>query len=147
MPSDGSEVWDVYRDEMLGARQARSRPELRRRRHERRSTSRDDVEQGWDAACAPFALHEMNAYGEWMASARHRPRSAATSPPTTPRRCSATGQYRVLTPDDLVAEDPREAASTGFTLFHPLMGGVPPVMGWESLHLFEHEVLPRLAEG
>jgi hypothetical protein len=49
----------------------------------------------------------------------------------------------VLTPDDLVAEV-REKGEYGFTLFHPLVGGVPPAMGWESLHLFEHEVLPRL---
>ena len=37
-----------------------------------------------------------------------------------------------------------EKGDDGFTLFHPLMGGVPPAIGWESLHLFEHEVLPRL---
>ena len=55
----------------------------------------------------------------------------------------ATGQYRMLTPDDLVAEI-REKGEYGFTLFHPLVGGVPPAMGWESMHLFEHEVLPRL---
>jgi hypothetical protein len=29
-------------------------------------------------------------------------------------------------------------------LLHPLMGGIPPELGWESLELFERQVLPRL---
>ena len=84
----------------------------------------------------------MNAYGQWMASAGiGREGGYVTTDDTEALR--ATGQYRVLTPDDLVAEI-REKGEYGFTLFHPLVGGVPPAMGWESLHLFEHEVLPRL---
>ena len=35
----------------------------------------------------------------------------------------------------------------GFTIFHPMAGGVPPAMAWESLHLFEREVLPQLGSG
>jgi hypothetical protein len=58
----------------------------------------------------------------------------------------ATGQYRVLTPDELVDEI-RAKGEFGFTLFHPMAGGVPPAMAWQSLHLFEHEVLPKLAGG
>jgi hypothetical protein len=27
---------------------------------------------------------------------------------------------------------------------YPLCGGIPPELAWESLHLVEHEVLPRL---
>jgi hypothetical protein len=55
----------------------------------------------------------------------------------------ATGQYRVLTPDDLLAEI-RAKGDFGFTVFHPMAGGLPPDRAWESLRLFEHEVLPRL---
>jgi hypothetical protein len=29
-------------------------------------------------------------------------------------------------------------------MLHPMVGGVPPALAWESLHLFEHEVLPAL---
>jgi len=54
-----------------------------------------------------------------------------------------TGQYRVLTPDEMVAEL-KEKGPFGFALFHPMMGGIPPELAWESLHLFEREVLPRL---
>jgi len=28
--------------------------------------------------------------------------------------------------------------------FMPLLGGLDPDLAWESLHLFEHEVLPKL---
>ena len=138
MPSDGS-IWDVYREEMLALGKPDPGPFVGG------DTSAfhlaHDVEQGWEQY-APFALHEMNAYGQWMASAGiGREGGYVTTDDTEALR--ATGQYRVLTPDDLVAEI-REKGEYGFTLFHPLVGGVPPAMGWESLHLFEHEVLPRL---
>jgi alkanesulfonate monooxygenase SsuD/methylene tetrahydromethanopterin reductase-like flavin-dependent oxidoreductase (luciferase family) len=138
MPSDGS-IWDVYRDEMLALGKPDPGPFVGG------DTSAfhlaHDVEQGWKQY-APFALHEMNAYGQWMASAGiGREGGYVTTDDTEALR--ATGQYRVLTPDDLAAEI-REKGEYGFTLFHPLVGGVPPAMGWESLHLFEHEVLPRL---
>ena len=32
----------------------------------------------------------------------------------------------------------------GFVLFHPMMGGIPPELAWESLHLFASDVAPRL---
>jgi hypothetical protein len=32
-------------------------------------------------------------------------------------------------------------------LLHPLMGGLPPALGWASLELFEQKVLGRLRAG
>ena len=129
-----------YREEMLALGQARSRP-VRRRRHQR-LPPRATTSSRAGSSTRRYALHEMNAYGQWMASAGiGREGGYVTTDDTEALR--ATGQYRVLTPDDLVAEI-REKGEYGFTLFHPLVGGVPPAMGWESLHLFEHEVLPRL---
>jgi len=32
-------------------------------------------------------------------------------------------------------------------ILHPLMGGIPPDVAWESLDLFERDVLPRLRPG
>ena len=51
-----------------------------------------------------------------------------------------SGMYEIVTPDaavDLI----RERGGAGFK---PLMGGLDPDIGWECLHLFESDVLPRL---
>jgi alkanesulfonate monooxygenase SsuD/methylene tetrahydromethanopterin reductase-like flavin-dependent oxidoreductase (luciferase family) len=102
-----------------------------------------DKEKAW-AQIAPYGLHEMNAYGQWMDEAGlttvggYRPVADADA-------LRETGQYRVITPDEMVAQL-KAAGPAAFALFHPLMGGIPPELGWESLHLFEHEVLPQLGE-
>jgi hypothetical protein len=48
----------------------------------------------------------------------------------------------VLRPKELVAElsgpGPRSPA------VHPMMGGIPPEIAWESLRLLEREVIPEL---
>jgi hypothetical protein len=100
-----------------------------------------DAEQGW-RDFGPFAMHEMNAYGQWMVEAGVGA-AGGYEPVADVDALRATGQYRVVTPDELVAE--LEAKGPfGFTMFHPLVGGVPPEMAWESLRLFESDVLPRL---
>jgi len=53
-----------------------------------------------------------------------------------------TGQFRVLTPDQLIAE--LKAAPVPFPNFHPLVGGMPIDLAWSSLRLFERDVLPAL---
>ena len=37
-----------------------------------------------------------------------------------------------------------EGGPFAFSMFHPLVGGLPPEAGWRSLRLLEREVLPRL---
>jgi len=100
-----------------------------------------DAEQGW-AEYAPYAMHETNAYGAWMEEAGLGS-SGAYARFADAEALRATGQYRVLTPDALLAEIEAKGPF-GFTMFHPLCGGVPPAMAWEGLRLFEHDVLPRL---
>ena len=138
MPSDGS-IWSVYRDEVLALGKPDPGPFLGG------DTSAFhvalDVEQAWKEY-APFALHEVNAYGEWMAAAGIG-REGGYEVTADADTLRATGQYRVMTPEELVAEI-QAKGELGFTLFHPMAGGVPPAMAWESLRLFEHEVLPRL---
>jgi alkanesulfonate monooxygenase SsuD/methylene tetrahydromethanopterin reductase-like flavin-dependent oxidoreductase (luciferase family) len=51
--------------------------------------------------------------------------------------------YRVLTPEQAV----ELARATGTLIFHPLVGGLDPELGWASLQLFADRVAPRLAEG
>lgn len=98
-----------------------------------------DVDAAWDAI-GPYVLHEANAYGAWAAAA-----GADTGYVQAPDvdALRATGQYKVVTPDELVRRL-REQGDVAFALFHPLMGGIPPEVGWESLRLLEHEVVPRL---
>jgi alkanesulfonate monooxygenase SsuD/methylene tetrahydromethanopterin reductase-like flavin-dependent oxidoreductase (luciferase family) len=55
------------------------------------------------------------------------------------RRC---GIFTVLTPEELV-ERTRSIRQYGSVTFMPLMGGLAPELGWESLKLLE-SVLPRL---
>jgi alkanesulfonate monooxygenase SsuD/methylene tetrahydromethanopterin reductase-like flavin-dependent oxidoreductase (luciferase family) len=98
-----------------------------------------DVEQGW-ADVGAFMLHETNAYGAWMRDAGLEGMYDTAADVESVR---ASGFYRVLTPDMMV-DELTAAGPYAFVLFHPLMGGIPPEMAWSSLHLFEHEVLPRL---
>ena len=98
-----------------------------------------DVDAAWEAI-GPYVLHEANAYGAWAAAAGANTGYVQAADVEALR---ATGQYKVVTPDDLVASLQAQG-DVGFALFHPLMGGIPPALGWESLRLLEHEVLPRL---
>jgi alkanesulfonate monooxygenase SsuD/methylene tetrahydromethanopterin reductase-like flavin-dependent oxidoreductase (luciferase family) len=99
-----------------------------------------DVDATWRAV-APYFLHEVNAYGQWMAQAGVTQGGYAEVRDADALR--ETGQYRVLTPGQLV-DELRRGGEYAFALFHPMVGGIPPALAWESLHLFEHDVLPKL---
>jgi alkanesulfonate monooxygenase SsuD/methylene tetrahydromethanopterin reductase-like flavin-dependent oxidoreductase (luciferase family) len=100
-----------------------------------------DVDATWDAI-GPYLLHEANAYGAWAAAGGA---DTGYRQATDVDDLRASGQYEVVTPDDLVRD--LEAAGTwGFALLHPLMGGIPPELGWTSLRLLEHEVIPHLTQ-
>jgi alkanesulfonate monooxygenase SsuD/methylene tetrahydromethanopterin reductase-like flavin-dependent oxidoreductase (luciferase family) len=133
------ELWASYREEMLRLGKPDPGPYFGA------DTSffhlASDVEQGW-AAIAPYALHEMNAYGRWMTEAGVGAIGGYHEVGDS-NSLRETGQYRVLRPDDLVA-DLKEKGPAGFAMFHPMMGGIPPDLAWQSLRLFEREVLPRL---
>lgn len=100
-----------------------------------------DPDAAWNAI-APYALHEANSYGRWAVEAGMED-AASYHLATDPDELRRSGQYRVLTPAALVAELQTAGPMTYFGL-HPLMGGIPPALGWESLQLVEREVLPRL---
>jgi alkanesulfonate monooxygenase SsuD/methylene tetrahydromethanopterin reductase-like flavin-dependent oxidoreductase (luciferase family) len=141
MPST-PELWEFYRDEMIQLGRPDPGPAMggdTSMFHVAR-----DPEAAWEQI-APFAMHEVNAYGEWMASAGVGS-SGGYTPIDDAGALRATGQYRTLTPDDL-AREIEAKGPYGFTLFHPMMGGMPPALAWESLHLFEEEVLPKLVSG
>ena len=100
-----------------------------------------DVEKGWEAL-APYAMHEVNAYGEWAAGAGIEGATGFVRVDDADA-LRATGQYRVVTPQELVAELTANGPFA-FCMLHPLVGGLPPEVAWSSLRLIETEVIPNL---
>ncbi|ONH59631.1 luciferase [Frankia sp. CcI49] len=131
------EVWEFYRDEVQ--KLGRPDPGPCPISANKVVALAEDAEDGW-RRMAPFFLHETNSYGAWQAQ------QGIASPFHTKsgvEQLRVEGQYRVLTPDQLVAE--QKDSPFPFVQFHPMCGGMPPEAAWSSLRLFEHEVLPRFA--
>ncbi len=94
-----------------------------------------DPDRAW-AQIAPHALHETNSYGAWLANAEG---IARYTPTDNADELRASGRYAVLTPDECAAL----LRTTGTLRLHPLMGGLPPELAWESLELVANEVVPN----
>ena len=99
----------------------------------------EDPDRDWERI-APFALHEATTYARWQTPGQ---RSQVHTDATTAEELRKSGVYAVLTPDECV-ELASSVGPAGNLLFHPLMGGMPPELGWESLELFAAKVQPRL---
>jgi hypothetical protein len=137
MPTDRA-VWEFFRSETIQLGRPDPGP------YQGGDTSfvhlARDVEQGWEQI-APFALHEASEYGRALAAggtgmaSGYRPFGSVTE-------LRASGQYRVLRPAELVAE--LSGPGLRSLAVHPMMGGIPPKVAWESLRLLEHEVIPAL---
>jgi alkanesulfonate monooxygenase SsuD/methylene tetrahydromethanopterin reductase-like flavin-dependent oxidoreductase (luciferase family) len=131
------EVWDFYRHETQSL--GRPDPGPCPVPSNQVVALAEDAEAGW-TAMAPYFLHEMNAYGTWQAQEAVATPYRRTEDTDQLRE---TGQYRVLTPEQFVAE--QRAAPFPFAMLHPLCGGMPMDLAWSSLELFEHKVLPAFA--
>ncbi|TMK67330.1 MAG: LLM class flavin-dependent oxidoreductase [Actinobacteria bacterium] len=99
----------------------------------------DEPDAAW-AQIAPHALHETNSYGAWARGSTAAPYQPATDADELRRR----GMYVVVTPDECVELARRLGPDANLT-FHPLMGGLDPKLGWQSLELFVDRVLPQLS--
>jgi hypothetical protein len=55
----------------------------------------------------------------------------------------ASGRYRFLTPEQLIAEV-RASDNYGPLVLHPLVGGMPVDEAWKSVQLLTDVVLPAL---
>jgi len=82
----------------------------------------------------------MNSYVEWT------PKGAGVVVPRyrevpDVEALRETGVLRVLSPDECVhwIHD-----RDGHLMIQPLLAGLPSSIGWESLRLIEHDVLPAL---
>ncbi len=131
------EVWDFYRDE--AQKLGRPDPGPSVVGASRTVALAVDPEVGW-TQMSPFFAHETNAYGAWQAQD-----DIATGYRTTENidDLRAAGQYDVVSPAQLV--DELRGAPFPFVMLHPLCGGMPIDLAWESLKLFESQVLPAFA--
>ncbi|MDG2003028.1 MAG: LLM class flavin-dependent oxidoreductase [Novosphingobium sp.] len=130
--------WEFYRDEMAKLGKPDPGPGMGGGETSVIALARDP-EAGWDAM-APFFLHETNAYGVWNAqSGKRGPYNSVADI----EELRASGRYTVMTPEQLVEQI--KAAPQPAAAFHPLCGGMPIDLAWESLRLFESEVLPAFA--
>lgn len=100
----------------------------------------EDPDQAWQRI-APHALHESNAYGRWMAESMGE--RAVYREATDPEHLRQSGAYQVVTPEQCV-RIARDLGPGGRLAFHPLMGGMDPELGWESLDLVKNRVMPHL---
>jgi len=96
----------------------------------------EDPERDW-AHIGPHALYDAQTYDAWQPPGQRSQVHVAARAVEDVRR---SGVYRVVTPEECV----RLAEETGQVLLHPLMGGMPPPLGWEGLRTFASKVLPRL---
>jgi alkanesulfonate monooxygenase SsuD/methylene tetrahydromethanopterin reductase-like flavin-dependent oxidoreductase (luciferase family) len=99
-----------------------------------------DPDAAWEQI-GPHALFDAQTYESWQSGPQ---RSAVdVKGARTWADVRASGVYQVLTPDEAVAMV-QEQGDFGTMPLHPLMGGMSPELGWESLRLFASDVLPRL---
>lgn len=96
----------------------------------------EDPERDW-ARIGEHALYDARTYAAWQTPDQ---RSQVHVSGQTVEEVRASGVYQILTPDQCVELAQRQ----GRIILHPLMGGIPAKLGWESLELFEKKVLPRL---
>ena len=95
-----------------------------------------DPEKAWKII-GPHALYDAQSYAAWQTPDQ---RSQVHVEAQTAEDVRKSGVYRVVTPDECVAL----AKEYGRVILHPLMGGMPPELGWESLRLFVSDVLPKI---
>jgi len=98
----------------------------------------DDPERDRDRL-ARYVQHEMQQYASWAADT-----SVIGGTPDIPLESVwDVGSHRVLTVDEtvelLAGLDPN-----GVFSLHPLSGGLPPELAWESVTRFCEQVLPQL---
>lgn len=96
----------------------------------------EDPERDW-AVIGRHALYDAQTYHAWQTPDQ---RSQVHVDAVNLDDLKRSGVYRVVTPDECVAL----AREFGRVLLHPLMGGMPLELGWQSLRLFTEKVLPRL---
>jgi alkanesulfonate monooxygenase SsuD/methylene tetrahydromethanopterin reductase-like flavin-dependent oxidoreductase (luciferase family) len=97
----------------------------------------EDPDKAW-ADLGQYFLHEATTYASWQTPDIH---SAVHSHATTAEELRAEGIYQVLTPEQCV-ERAKQQGDFATCVLHPMVGGMPPEIGWESIQLYVDKVLP-----
>jgi alkanesulfonate monooxygenase SsuD/methylene tetrahydromethanopterin reductase-like flavin-dependent oxidoreductase (luciferase family) len=96
----------------------------------------EDPDKAW-AELAPYAVYDVLSYNSWQTGDHD---NVAASAATNADELRASGMWQVVTPDECV----ELARRYGTIVLHPLMGGIPPELGWSSLQLYADNVAPKL---
>jgi alkanesulfonate monooxygenase SsuD/methylene tetrahydromethanopterin reductase-like flavin-dependent oxidoreductase (luciferase family) len=99
----------------------------------------EDPDKAW-AELGEHILWEAVTYGGWSKDQRSLMHLPGVQ---TLDEVKASGRYRFLTPDQLVAEV-RDATDYGPIVLHPLVGGMPVDEAWKSVQLLVDKVVPAL---
>jgi len=101
----------------------------------------EDPDARW-ADLAPHLAHVATAYAKWAEE-----EGAGTNSPfaglDTIEKMRASGIFVIWTPEELIERAP-DLLQRGSLNFMPLIGGMAPALGWESLRLIADRVLPHL---
>ncbi|OBF80702.1 luciferase [Mycobacterium sp. 852002-51163_SCH5372311] len=99
----------------------------------------EDPDRAW-AELGEHILWEAVTYGGWSSEERSLMHLPGVQ---TLEEVQASGRYRFLTPEQLIAEV-RGTVSYGPIVLHPLVGGMPVDEAWNSVQLLADVVLPAL---
>lgn len=102
----------------------------------------EDPDRAW-AQVGPHAVHVCKAYADW--AAQEEVSNSPFAGLDNEAIIRASGLFVCWTPDEVVANAPAVLANFGGLNFMPLLGGLAPELGWESLELLKAKVMPRLA--
>ena len=100
-----------------------------------------DPDATW-AKVMPHLKHVVSEYAKWAEAEpnSNSPFRGLLANDEALKRC---GVFNVMTPGELVARAPQTVSEFGTVSFMPLVGGLAPEVGWESLELLKG-VLPKL---
>ncbi|WP_420638419.1 LLM class flavin-dependent oxidoreductase [Candidatus Poriferisocius sp.] len=98
----------------------------------------EDPERTW-AAIERHALYDAALYASWQYDDHHNLTAVDAHDVAG---LAASGQWEVLTPEGCA----QLVRDKGSAMLHPLAGGIDPAIGWESLELVKHQVMPLLAD-
>ncbi|WP_216892208.1 LLM class flavin-dependent oxidoreductase [Nocardia alni] len=93
---------------------------------------------------APHLIHASNMYAAWGNERGSATVNGYWQKQEGIESIKADPTMWILTPDEAVARL-RELPSDYELRLHPLLGGLPPELSWQSLELLADKVLPRIA--